>query len=158
MSVLLVSNFKFCTVITMGTSHHNLIWSKLLYWHKVNASELHFARYFQIYPTRPYLKWPNTRAKYTKYAKYGQMHQILYLAYVFWASQLWLSGVSMKRSCKMQLRSIDLMSKKSENSVRFRFQACAVKKFNIFPWPQFFPWVLHMWRDSRRKFGRKPQC
>ena len=44
------------------------------YWHKVNASELHFARSFQGHPIWPYLArsitCPNT-AKYTKYGIWG---------------------------------------------------------------------------------------
>ena len=54
----------------------NEIWSYLLtvgsYWHKVNASELHFARSFQGQPIWPYLACP-----LSKYAP-----QIPYLSYL----------------------------------------------------------------------------
>ena len=39
--------------------------------------------------------------KYTKYAKYA------FLAHI-WARQIWSSGVSLKRSCKMQFRHVGL--------------------------------------------------
>ena len=68
----------------MGKSAKHEIWSWILtwgsYWHKINASELHFARSFQGHPTWPYLErsimCPNT-------AKYGQIRQIRYLGCVF---------------------------------------------------------------------------
>ena len=80
------------------------------YWHKVNASELHFARSFQGYPTRLYLARLNTRAKYAKYAKYSQLWPNTVFGAHIWASQIWSSEVSLKRSCKMQFRRVDLVS------------------------------------------------
>ena len=45
------------------------------------------------------------------HAKYGQVCQILYLTCVhcIWASQIWSSAVSLKRSFKMQFRYLYLM-------------------------------------------------
>ena len=42
-----------------------------LSWPKINATELHFARSFQGYPTRPYLAHSNTRPKYRIWSYLG---------------------------------------------------------------------------------------
>ena len=58
----------------------------------------------------------------TKHAR--QIHQIrqiwpnapnIEFGIRIWTSQIWSSGVSLKRSCKMQLRFIDLMSKERKS-------------------------------------------
>ena len=44
------------------------------YWAKTNTSELHFARYFQVHPTWPYLACPSicpNMPNVAKYAKFG---------------------------------------------------------------------------------------
>ena len=50
-----VSTFLFYIIITMGKSAKHGIWSELLtgrsYGHKLNASEMHFARSFLGHPT-----------------------------------------------------------------------------------------------------------
>ena len=59
--------FLFYIIITMGKSAKHGIWSELLtgrsYGHKLNASEMHFARSFPGHPTWPYLACPNMRPK-----------------------------------------------------------------------------------------------
>ena len=49
-----------------------------------------------------------------KYAKYGQ---IWYLTRIMGVSQIWSSGVSLKRSCKMQLKHVDIGSKDNAKSI-----------------------------------------
>ena len=60
------------------TFDENEIWSLPLtggsYWHKVNVSELHFARSFQGHHTWPYLVRQNTHTKYCM-AVFGHVFQ-----------------------------------------------------------------------------------
>ena len=71
-----------------------------LSWPKINATELHFARSFQGYPTWPYLAHSNARPKYCIWCIWARI----------WVHQVWSSGVSLKRSCKMQFRRVDPVS------------------------------------------------
>ena len=106
---LRAATLKLNIVFTIGRSAKNLIWSSLLtwgpYWPKTNISEQHFARH----STWPYLARPNT---------WPNMPNMQIWARI-WARQIWWSGVSRKRSCKMQfsirragLRSIGPSSQK----------------------------------------------
>ena len=58
---------------------------------------------FFYYPTWQYLARSNTRPNMPNMAKYA------FLAHI-WARQIWSSGVSLKRSCKMLFRRVGLRS------------------------------------------------
>ena len=58
------------------------------YWPKINATELHFARSFQGYPTWPYLAHSNTRPNYCIWCIWRIWEHN-------WARQIWPNGVSL---------------------------------------------------------------